>query len=237
MVVPLGPGKFYGGSLPRPRFYSDTKFNPDRVDPPLPVMEPLLSWANEAHWSMGGLSFKRLRLQGRIEGNVNKLRRQIEKLQKNSPDKDSTVDRPGSKSKRAASISPPPAPAAVKRRRYLALSDSDSDSEGNDRSDGEFMPKKEKMAFRRGAVRKLGDDFERVARESSSAAKGKSSNGVGLNVMKIVNEINDGVGFEGEKMSKKALKKGGVVQGGTRTSPRLASGTRTSPRLANRFLN
>ncbi|GKU96458.1 hypothetical protein SLEP1_g9691 [Rubroshorea leprosula] len=240
MVVPLGPGKFYGGSLPRPRFYSDTKFNPDRVDPPLPVMEPLLSWANEAHWSMGGLSFKRLRLQGRIEGNVNKLRRQIEKLQKNSPAKDSTVDRPGSTSKRAASVSPPPAPAAVKRRRYLALSDSDSDSdsEDNERSDGEFMPKKEKMAFRRGAVRKLGDDFERVARESSSAAKGKSNNGIGLNVMKIVNEINDGVAFEGEKTSKKALKNGsGVVQSGTRTSPRLAGGTRTSPRLANRRMN
>jgi hypothetical protein len=34
----------------------------DRVDPPAPVNDTLLSWAHEAHWSMGGLSAKRLRL-------------------------------------------------------------------------------------------------------------------------------------------------------------------------------
>ncbi|KAL0443974.1 UNVERIFIED_CONTAM: hypothetical protein Slati_2120100 [Sesamum latifolium] len=67
MVVALGPGKFYGSSLPRPRFYTDVKLNDERVDPPLPVMDPLMAWAQEAHWSMGGLSFKRHRLQGRIE--------------------------------------------------------------------------------------------------------------------------------------------------------------------------
>ncbi|KAI3969114.1 hypothetical protein MKW92_044855 [Papaver armeniacum] len=42
-------------------------------------MDPLLSWAHEAHWSMGGLSFNRLKLQGRIEGNVKKLRSQQKK--------------------------------------------------------------------------------------------------------------------------------------------------------------
>ena len=71
MVLKLklaSPAKFYGSSLPRPRIYTDVKFNEERVDPPVPVLDPLLAWANEAHWSMGGLSFKRLRLQGRIEG-------------------------------------------------------------------------------------------------------------------------------------------------------------------------
>ncbi|XP_010276420.1 PREDICTED: uncharacterized protein LOC104611169 [Nelumbo nucifera] len=84
MVVALGPGKFYGSSLPRPWIYTNVKLSDEgRVDPPLPVLEPLLSWANDAHWSMGGLSFKRCRLQGRIEGSVKKLRAQQEKQLKN----------------------------------------------------------------------------------------------------------------------------------------------------------
>ncbi|KAM3287226.1 transcriptional regulator ATRX [Capsicum chacoense] len=80
MVVALGPGKFYGSSLPRPRFYEN--LNGERVDPPVSVLDPLMSWAEEAHWSMGGLSFKRLRLQGRIEGNIKKLRSEKEKIEK-----------------------------------------------------------------------------------------------------------------------------------------------------------
>jgi len=57
MVVALGPGRFYGSSLPRPRFFPG-----DRVDPPPSVTEPLLAWAQEAHWSMGGLGVKHLRV-------------------------------------------------------------------------------------------------------------------------------------------------------------------------------
>lgn len=231
VVVPLDPGKFYGGSLPRPRFYTYTKFNPDRVDPPLPVMDPLLSGANEAHWSMGGLSFERLRFQGRIEGKVEKLRQQIKELE-DSPEQDSTIDRPGSKSKRAASVSPPPNPVAVKRRRFLALSD--SNGEDDDKSNGEFLKEKVKKAFRRGAVRNLGDDFEMVA-EESSAVRENRSNGAGANVVNVVEQITDGVGFAGEKRLKKVLTNGrGVLQSGTRTTPRSATGTRTSPRLAKR---
>uniref|UniRef100_A0A803M2L3 Uncharacterized protein n=1 Tax=Chenopodium quinoa TaxID=63459 RepID=A0A803M2L3_CHEQI len=79
MVVPLRPARFYGRSFPRPRFYTDVKFSDERVDPPTPVLDPLMSWANEAHWSMGGLCLNRLRLQGKIEGNVEKLRKQREK--------------------------------------------------------------------------------------------------------------------------------------------------------------
>eukprot|EP01018_Ginkgo_biloba_P024252 Gb_35559 [translate_table: standard] len=79
MVMPLGPGRFYGSSLPRPRIYTDVKFNSERIDPPTSVSAPFLSWANDAHWSMGGLSFKRKRMQGKIEGNVKKLRAEKEK--------------------------------------------------------------------------------------------------------------------------------------------------------------
>ncbi|KAG6515343.1 hypothetical protein ZIOFF_025754 [Zingiber officinale] len=80
MVVVLGSGKFYGSSLPRPRFYAH---GDERVDPPVPISDPLLVWANEAHWSMGGLSFHRHRhrLQGRIEGSVKRLRAQREEIQ------------------------------------------------------------------------------------------------------------------------------------------------------------
>eukprot|EP01018_Ginkgo_biloba_P024253 Gb_35558 [translate_table: standard] len=78
MVVPLGPGKFYGSGLPRPWIYNDVKFNSERVDPPPSVSAPLLSWASGAHWSMGGLCSTRKRMQGKIEGSLKKLRAQEE---------------------------------------------------------------------------------------------------------------------------------------------------------------
>lgn len=156
MVVPLGPGKFYGSSLPRPRIYTDTVFNSERVDPPLPVTDPLLSWANEAHWSMGGLSFKRLRLQGRIEGSVTKLRKEREKLFKSQADHTKTA---------SSSVPSPPAPVAVKRRRFLAdLSDDDEEEQE------EEVAVKEKVSYRR----KLEDDFNKVANESPAGVRTRS---------------------------------------------------------------
>ncbi|KAK6252930.1 hypothetical protein QUC31_014650 [Theobroma cacao] len=226
MVVPLGPCKFYGSSLPRPRIYTDTKFNSDRVDPPLPVLDPLLSWANEAHWSMGGLSFKRLRLQGRIEGNVKRLKAQREKLVKDSPDKAHIIK----KNKRDASVSPPPAPVAVKRRRFLDLND---DDESENEEDEMVEEREKKRVLRKGAARKLGDDFERVASNGVAVSKRERSfsDGIGVDVMNIVEEVNMESEFQGDKKKKKkkSIEKGlknGKVEG--------QSGTRTSPRLARR---
>ncbi|CAK9149486.1 unnamed protein product [Ilex paraguariensis] len=138
MVVALGPGKFYGSSLPRPRIYTDVKFNDDRVDPPVSVLDPLISWAHEAHWSMGGLSFKRLRLQGRIEGSIKKLRAEREKFLKKRKHSETTDRQIGkssakdSESNKSSSPSPPPAPIAVKRRRFMALLDEEDDNEGKE---------------------------------------------------------------------------------------------------------
>ncbi|KAG6420472.1 hypothetical protein SASPL_117002 [Salvia splendens] len=104
MVAALGLGKFYGGSLPRPRFYSDC----ERIDPPLPVMDPLIAWAEEAHWSMGGVNTTRRRFQGRIEGNVSKLR----------------VQRDDALFKKSLAS---PAPAVIKRRRGAVLVDDEEE--------------------------------------------------------------------------------------------------------------
>lgn len=221
MVVSLGPGKFYGSSLPRPRFYTDVKFNSERVDPPVPVNDPFLSWANEAHWSMGGLSFNRLRLQGRIEGNVKRLKAQREKHIKGSPEKDLVLV---TKGKRDASVSPPPAPMAVKRRRFLDLNE-DEEVEGENEGDEILVKRDVKKALRKGAVRKLGDDFERVAKDSGALSKIERSfsDGIGDDVMKIVDEVNVESETKGEKKKRihKGLKKNkGEVQ--SRTSPRLA---------------
>ncbi|ESW24170.1 hypothetical protein PHAVU_004G108100 [Phaseolus vulgaris] len=157
MVVSLGPGKFYGTSLPRPRIYTDVKFNDHRVDPPLPVTDPFMSWAQEAHWSMGGLSFKRLRLQGKIEGNVHKLRSQREKVQSLSPAPAHSVLAP---SERASSPSPPPAPVVTKRRRYMDLIVDEEEEEEPE----EVEPPRTRVRKSR-LVKKLGDDFDRVAQE------------------------------------------------------------------------
>ncbi|KAK7401958.1 hypothetical protein VNO78_13857 [Psophocarpus tetragonolobus] len=159
MVVSLGPGKFYGTSLPRPRIYTDVKFNDHRVDPPTPVSDPLMSWAQEAHWSMGGLSFKRLRLQGKIEGNVQRLRSQRE-AHSPTPTRASPID---------SSPSPPPPPLFPKRRRYMDLiqeeeEDEDEDEhEHEDEHEGAEVQLPSTVNRRRRLVKKLGDDFDRVA--------------------------------------------------------------------------
>ncbi|XP_022762509.1 uncharacterized protein LOC111308453 [Durio zibethinus] len=221
MVVPLAPGKFYGSILPRPRIYTDTKFNLERVDPPVSVLDPLLAWANEAHWTMGGLSFKRLRFQGRIEGNVKRLAAQRKKLLKDSPDKDP-------KNKRDASVSPPLAAVALKRR-FLDLNDDDHDEEVESENEGEEMllKREEGRVLRKRAVRKLGDDFERVAKDIGVVSKrdGSFNVGIGGDVMKIVQEVNaeSEIKRDQKKRVGKGMKKGkGEVHNGARTSPRLA---------------
>ncbi|KAL8554676.1 hypothetical protein ACS0TY_002749 [Phlomoides rotata] len=122
MVLTLGPAKFYGDSLPRPRFYTDVKFSDEMVDPLSSIMGPLLAWAEEAHWSMGGLNAKRHRLQGRIEGNVEKLRKQQEAIFDQSPKPQKSFKVPTTsrydKDKNRGGVSetpaPPSAPVAMK---------------------------------------------------------------------------------------------------------------------------
>ncbi|KAJ4972237.1 hypothetical protein NE237_005336 [Protea cynaroides] len=150
MVVALGPGKFYGSSLPRPRIYTEVKLNDDgiRVDPPLSVMDPLLTWANDAHWSMGGLSFKRHRLQGRIEGNIKKLRAQQEKGFKR-------------KKKQGMNKNPPSSIPLSSQQRSLLLSD--------DETDEELEEEIVSTPLRRSSARKLGDDFDKSASSDTAA--------------------------------------------------------------------
>ncbi|KAM7503456.1 hypothetical protein LguiB_002360 [Lonicera macranthoides] len=163
MVVALGPGKFYGGSLPRPRYYTDVKFNDERVDPPVPVLDSFLSWANEAHWSMGGLNVKRHRLQGRIEGSVKKLRAEHEKSEKG-------LAPPGTVRSASPSPSPPPAPVAVKRRRVLGLIDDDEEDE-----ERENRSEEREIGRRRRPARKLWDEFDkRVEVVNTKGKKGKT---------------------------------------------------------------
>ncbi|KAL3645466.1 hypothetical protein CASFOL_010646 [Castilleja foliolosa] len=169
MVVALGPGKFYGSSLPRPRFYTDVKFNDERVDRPPSFMDPLMAWAEEAHWSMGGLNFKRNRLQGRIEGNTQRLRIQRDQTFKKSQNyvkaSQSRRSDNDSKSSCVSEIqSPQPPPVAIKRRRVIGLVDEEE----------------EVVEVKKWPVRKLGDDFERVARESGieNSSGGESSGAV-----------------------------------------------------------
>lgn len=139
----------------------------------MPVTDPLMSWANEAHWSMGGLSFKRLRLQGKIEGNVNKLRAEREKLFKKlncSPVAIGSKSNNVSGSKRAASVSPPPAPVAAKRRRFLAMIEEEEESAGEEEVETG------NRWVRRRLVKKLGDDFDKVALENERSEISDSGN-------------------------------------------------------------
>nr|XP_016447706.1 PREDICTED: uncharacterized protein LOC107772741 [Nicotiana tabacum] len=204
MVVALGPGKFYGSSLPRPRFYSNPN-GEQRVDPPVSVLDPLMSWAEEAHWSMGGLSFKRLRLQGRIEGNIKKLKAEREKFEKKAQKKSPVKVCLSSSS--SVSPSPPPAPLNLKRKMRLV-----------DESEDENEEEIEKRVEKRGPARKLDADFDRVS--VSGLVKGRTRSG--RNREAVVEVVNKG------KVKGKRLKKG--LKSGLVTP---ASVTRTSPRLSN----
>ncbi|KAF0902449.1 hypothetical protein E2562_016276 [Oryza meyeriana var. granulata] len=173
MVVALGPGRFYGSSLPRPRFFAGG----DRVDPPVPVTDPLLAWAHEAHWSMGGLSSKRLRLQGRIEGSIDKLRRRARR------------DARAAAKARAAGLKPDSLAAlgsddddsdeeAEAQERILKREVIDEPSESESEEEQEENEEEEEEALatiaaaaKRKRARKLSDEFDRVATLQDGEAK------------------------------------------------------------------
>ncbi|KAE8655263.1 Glycosyl hydrolase superfamily protein [Hibiscus syriacus] len=122
------------------------------------------------HWSIDDLSFKRLRLLGQIEGNVKRLKAQREKLL-NDKDDDPILN----KTNRDASVSPHHAPKAVKRRRFFDLNEDgeEEDVDGENYGDEMVVKREAKRVLRKGAVRKLGDDFERMANDKDSGRTSK----------------------------------------------------------------
>ncbi|XP_057791248.1 uncharacterized protein LOC131008381 [Salvia miltiorrhiza] len=122
MVVALGPGKFYSSSLQRPRFYTNVKFNNERI-------------------------FKRSPIPNKSVIKLVVSRREEDEIR-------SEIDK---------TLSPPRAPVAIKRRQVVGLLDEDGEDEV--------------AAAKRGPVRKLGDDFERVARESGMASNAGGESG------------------------------------------------------------
>ncbi|KAL0001941.1 hypothetical protein SO802_015722 [Lithocarpus litseifolius] len=227
MVVPLGPGKFYGSSLPRPRIYTDVKYSDERVDPPVPVLDPFMSWANEAHWSMGGLSFTRLRFQGRIEGSVTKLRAERERMLKKEAKSPDSPNESGSNRLMKpvlGSDSPPPAPIATKRRRYLAMIEEEEEEE-----EEVVVVKKRRL------VKKLGDDFDKVAMESERNKKVEPKKDSGLGSGSVAMKTRSRVEEEVGERVNKSNSKGKKLKGGSRQPSGVKSGNiRTSPRLAKR---
>lgn len=201
MVVALGPGKFYGSSLPRPRFFYDVKLNDERVDPPAPIFDPLLSWANEAHWSMGGLSFQRRRLQGRIEGSIKKLRVQRDRSRRTMKADAKT---------RSSGVKP------------ASLKTLDSDSS---ESSEEIAPVTPSPPPKKKSARKLMDEFERVAAEEKGRRSVGNDEISSVSPKKIKNEeAVVGVSSRSRSRRSPAVNKestgGGTTTAVRRTSPR-----------------
>ncbi|URE36632.1 hypothetical protein MUK42_18244 [Musa troglodytarum] len=212
----LGPGRFYGKSLPRPRFYADVKMNDERVDPPVPVMDPLLSWANEAHWSMGGKSLKRHRLQGRIEGSIKKLRDRQERAQRRT----------------IISSSPLIAKSGVSGKKPLSLGSLESGSADRGEEAGQkgsqarmFPSPNGSVDRKRAKVRRVKKEFDRNGAEHSKGEaggvasrtrrRGQAAENLDVGEEDAIPAATDGKGNT-EKKKRKA------VDGGSprRTSPR-----------------
>ncbi|XP_047060470.1 60S ribosomal protein L22-like [Lolium rigidum] len=156
MVVALGLGRFYGSGLPRPRVFPG-----DRVDPPAPVTDALLCWAREAHWSMGGLGAKRLRLQGRIEGNLVKLRRTARRDAKAraAGERPASLDALGSDDDEESDREEVKAQERALRREVVDEEDSDS----SDSEDEELVALVTiAAAAKRKRARKLFDEFDQL---------------------------------------------------------------------------
>ncbi|KAM0913902.1 hypothetical protein ACQ4PT_011876 [Festuca glaucescens] len=159
MVVALGPGRFYGSGLPRPRVFPG-----DRVDPPAPVTDALLCWAREAHWSMGGLGAKRLRLQGRIEGNLVKLRRTARRDAKAraAGEKPASLDALGSDDDDESDKEEVEAQELALGREVVDDEEEDSDSSESE-DEEEVALVTIAAAAKRKRARKLVDEFDRIA--------------------------------------------------------------------------
>lgn len=199
---------------------------------------------------MGGLSFKRLRLQGRIEGNVSKLRAERERLTEKNvtlAGSSSGSGSNGSKFKRAATDSPPPAPMATKRRRFMALIDEDEDSgvEEGEEEGGEVAASR--GVRRRRLVKKLGDDFDRLALETEIRKSsplmdfGNGSEGVALRTRsrKLEEDEASETVMQMAEEANRSTSKGKNVKSGTKGRGNSSGSTavgkvRTSPRLAKR---
>ena len=203
---------------------------------------------------MGGLSFNRHRLQGRIEGSIKKLRAERERLVRKAKKtaKDSTprlvvkIDDSVSEGRLSPSSllpSPPPAPVVVKRRRIVVDDQEDDDEE-------EIVP-------RRKPARKLGDDFDRVASENVKGKGSISNNSAGIDVDPVnpvarrtrsrgSEERNDATGaMEEVEPARRSSPRGKKLKGNTNRSSRenkgsltvgVSSSPRTSPRLSKRKL-
>ncbi|XP_028078970.1 uncharacterized protein LOC114280788 [Camellia sinensis] len=139
MVVTQGPENFYGSNLPRPQIYTDIKFNDERVNPLSSITDLLMTWAKEAHWSMDKLSFKHLRLQGHIRGNVTKLRPQRKKFLKSRSrfstnliaDLDSNLD-DDEDNKDSSPLQPVTPMVTKQQRRFMVVIEEEDDREDVD---------------------------------------------------------------------------------------------------------
>ncbi|KAL3646132.1 hypothetical protein CASFOL_011312 [Castilleja foliolosa] len=137
-----------------------------------------------------------------FEGNIQRLRTQREQTfkksqKKHKSDKASPTPR-SDKDKKNTRVSetpsPQPPPVAMKRRRVVGLVDSEE----------------EVVVLKKGPVRKLGDDFERVARESGmeNSSDGQSGDSVAARTKGKKNEAITAVD-EGETSKRRRLVKGG----------------------------
>ncbi|CAM6089956.1 unnamed protein product [Calypogeia fissa] len=111
---PLKPVRFYGSALPRPRFLDGG--DEDRICPPVPVNDSLLRWAKEANWAMGGLSFKKQRMQGKIEGRLSRLKNMDEDEEEVKPSKAGKKSKISKENVSPDSAWKKPSPKAMKRK-------------------------------------------------------------------------------------------------------------------------
>lgn len=89
-----------------------------RVEPPVSLSDPLMSWKEEAYQSLGSLNFESLRPQGRTESNIKDMQAEHEKLVKKK-EKHDEIEQIGLKFAKSVKLSPrsPQAPLRMEMKR------------------------------------------------------------------------------------------------------------------------
>ncbi|XP_059630333.1 uncharacterized protein LOC132273394 [Cornus florida] len=147
---------------------------------------------------MGGLSFKRHPLQGRMEGRIRKLQTERETFLKKTKQTSSSADQTSTSIKCSSdqdvSSSPPPAPISMKRRQFMALVDKVDDEE---------------LGVGRRLARRLEGEFERVAAETGLGETKGSPASNDRSKVNLVEEVKHSKSKKLEKGSSKTRGSGG----------------------------
>lgn len=221
----LNPVRFYGSHLPRPRIYCDVKFNETRVDPPAGVNAALLEWAGTVPWRQGGTAVKRKRLQGKVEGRMNKLRN----MEESDDEEEAPAKKPAKVQQQRASVSSTKSKAlspASGSRKVMNLTPIERMLSSPEAKEGKAPPKRRILT--QFNVQKTDDDNKRPTTEGKKDRSPTKSARKQIRIAESDSDSDDGLDaflerLEASKKSDRGIRRSTRLQQGSPRTPSAAT--------------